>query len=106
MTLDLINAAIDAANEYNLDYDKIGIRIQDEPFDLGPVSHCSHVWIDGDDTGDELDGLCVQDVRTLKTLHNSYFGSHVAIIAGNEYEYGEDPGELIIRDAVCVKILA
>lgn len=106
MKADLIARAIEAADELFWDYEVVGIRVQEEPFVLGPIDHCSHLWVDGDDSGVELDGICAQDVTTLKMFNDLYFGSHIAIVAGNEYEYGEDPGELIIRDAVCTHIFA
>ena len=61
------------------------------------------VWDNGDDTGVEHDGICVCSLDRLGV--NNYFGDHVAIICGNEAEYGEDDGELIIRDAEVVKVI-
>jgi hypothetical protein len=31
---------------------------------------------------------------------------HIAVIAGNSYEYGEDAGEVIISDPVVISIIA
>lgn len=87
-------------------YDKIGVRVQDEPFSFGPILHRSHVWTNGDDTGVQLDGVCAQDVTTLTLYHNHYLGDHIAIVAGNDYQYGDDPGEIIFRDAVVVCIIS
>lgn len=36
--------------------------------------------------------------------HAYYFGENVAIICGDSYEYGEDAGEVVISDPVCVYI--
>lgn len=106
MTAEMISRAKEIAEELFYDYEIIGIRVQEEPFELGEISHLSHIWDDGEDTGDELNGICVQKVDTLDKYHNNYYGNHVAIIAGNTYTYGEDPGEVIIEDAIVVKILA
>lgn len=93
-----------AANPYR-DYEYVGIRVQDSiPFEMGEMSHVSNVWIDGDDTGEELPGVCVIDAR-LAHLAVNYFGDHAAIVCGNHAEYGEDDGELIISDPVVVDIL-
>lgn len=94
--------------EYDWDYAYIGIRTQDEPFELGPFSHCSHVWDDGEDTGEELNGACATgiDSRMVEAHCSGYYcGAHCAIIAGNSVEYGEDEGELIIADPVVVRII-
>lgn len=106
MTSEMIKRVQDVAESLYWDYAVIGIRWQDEEFALGPIGHCSHVWDDGNDTGVELDGICVQDVKTLEHCRNDYYGDHIAIIAGNTYTYGEDPGEVILEDAVVVDILA
>lgn len=106
ITADMIKTAKEVAKELFYEYEKIGVRAQDVPFELGSMDYVSHVW-DGDcDTGEELNGVCTQDVYTLDKYNNHYFGNHFAIIAGNEYEIGNDPGEIIIRDPVVVKILA
>ncbi|MEG0504486.1 MAG: hypothetical protein RR547_07550, partial [Raoultibacter sp.] len=72
----------------------------------------SHVWVDGDDTGIEIEGLSATTITSNKiTMHasdndsyNSYWGDNVAIICGNDYSMGEDAGEVIITDPVCVHI--
>lgn len=106
MTVEMIQRAKEIAEELHYDYAKVGIRVQEVPFELGEMSHRSHVCVDGEETEEELDGVCAQDVETLGRYQNQYYGNHIAIVAGNEYSYGEDPGELIIRDPVVVEILA
>lgn len=94
------------AREFDLDYEKIAIRVQDVPFSIGPMDHCSHVWVDDEETEETLDGVCGQDITTIDRYNNNYSGSHVALIAGNDYSYGQDAGEIIISDAVVIAILA
>ena len=106
MTAEMIEKAKATAEELFYDYEVIGIRVQEESFELGSINHLSHVWVDGEDTGDELDGICAQDVRTIERYDNGYFGNHIAIIAGNSYSYGEDAGEVVVEDAIVVEILA
>lgn len=100
-----IRAIKDAADEMGLswDYEFVGVRVQEREFDLGEIDHLSHVWDNGEDTGVALDGICACKLDRLGV--NRYYGNHAAIICGNEAEYGEDDGEIIIRDAVVVKIL-
>lgn len=106
MTAEMIQRAKEIAEDLNWEYGVIGIRVQEVPFELGEMNHVSKVWVDGDETDEELDGVCAQAVNTLGKYDNQYFGDHVAIVAGYEYSYGEDPGEIIIRDPVVVAIFA
>lgn len=106
MTEQMRNEAKEIAKRFMYDYEKIAIRVQDVPFSLGPMDHCSHVWVDGEETEYTLDGVCAQDISTIDRYHNGYYGEYVAIVAGNEYTYGEDSGEVIINDAVVIAVLA
>lgn len=84
-------------------YEYVGFRVQEQEFELGKIDHVSHVLDDGEDTGVELDGICVCDINRLGA--SRYYGEHAAIICGYYAERGEDPGELVIRDAEVVKII-
>lgn len=105
MNAEMIKNIKKVAEEMGLswDYEFVGVRVQEQDFELGTIEHLSHVWDNGDDTGVELDGICVCSLDRLGV--NNYFGDHVAIICGNEAEYGEDDGEIIIRDAEVVKVI-
>lgn len=98
-----INAAVE---EYDWDYEYIGVRVQDEPFEAGEIDHASHVWVNGEETEEELNGICAKNARNYFDDGTVYFGDHVAIICGNRAEFGEDDGELIISDPVVVEVLA
>ena len=105
MNAEMIKHIKKVAEEMDLswDYEFVGVRVQEQDFELGAIEHLSHVWDNGDDTGVELEGICVCKLDCLGV--NQYYGDHVAIICGNEAEYGEDDGELIIRDAEVVKVI-
>ena len=109
MTAEMIADIKRIVEEMNLNwnYEFVGVRVQEVPFELGAIDHKSHVWIDGEETDEELDGICTCKVDRLKckSYEGYYVGDHAAIICGNEGEYGEDDGEIIIRDAEVVKIL-
>ena len=88
-------------------YEVYGIRTQEEPFELGEIDHRSLVWVDGEETDEELDGLsCTRKEFARMHTNGSYFGDHIAIIAGTRYTAGEDAGEIIISDPVVVRILS
>ena len=98
--------------EDELFFDCICVRTQDQPFELGPIDHISHVWVDGDETDEELDGISAtsirfpSDVRMHASDHawSYYPGEHVALIGTNDYNMGEDAGEIITRDAEVVYV--
>lgn len=107
VTQEMINKAREIAEEANWDYEVVGVRVQDVPFELGKMDHVSRVWVDGEETEEELDGVCVTKVADLTAkAYGEYFGEHAAVVAGNKFSYGEDLGEIIIKDAMVIAILA
>ena len=105
LTKEVIDRLNQVADELFYDYEVIGIRIQEEPFQPGELEHRSHVWVDEEDTGEELNGVSVVRYDSIGQAQ-SYFGDHAAIIVGNRYTYGEDPGEIVIEDPIVVEVLA
>lgn len=87
------------------EYEYIGIRVQENAFVLGEILDNSFVWIDGEMTDEELDGTCAVKIDDVE-LAKDYFGEHVAIIGGDHAEYGQDLGEIIIRNAEVLKVLS
>lgn len=90
--------------ELYFEYGYVGVRVQEEAFELGALNHCSHIWDNDEDTGEELDGACAIYVDHLEVA-GEYYGEHVAIICGNRAEFGEDVGEIIIEDAIVAAII-
>lgn len=105
LTNEMLRRIEDVAEDLFYDYEIIGIRVQEEAFSLGEMEHRSSVWEDGEPTEEELDGVCVIKHDKLSEAQN-YYGDHVAIVVGNRYTYGVDPGEVIIEDPVVVEVLA
>ena len=89
----------------NSDYEYIGVRVQENEFTKGEILDNSFVWVDGEITDEELDGTCAVKLEDAK-LANGYFGDHDAIIVADFMEYGQDLGEIIIRDAEVLEVLA
>ena len=87
------------------DYGYIGIRVSDNEFTKGEILDNSFVWVDGEVTDEELDGTCAIMLKDAK-LANAYNGSHVAIIGSDSMEYGQDLGEIILRDAEVLEVIA
>lgn len=111
ITKSIVDRLLHVANDMKYEYSVFGIRIQEQEFVLGPLSHVSHVWVDGEDTGIDLNGVCAISHRFAEKVFlgkfpTFYFGDHAAIICGNDFSYGEDVGEIIISDPVVVDIIA
>lgn len=87
------------------DYGYIGIRVSDNEFTEGEILDNSFVWVDGEMTDEELDGTCAIMLKDAE-LANAYHGSHVAIIGSDSMEYGQDLGEIILRDAEVLEVIA
>lgn len=106
LTDEMIEMLTEKAEEHFWESGKgvIGIRVQDVPFEMGALNHNSHIWDDGDDTGEELDGVCAIS-RDMLRYAFQYYGDHIAIIGGDYGESGEDVGEIIIRDAEVLEII-
>lgn len=103
----------EAAERFAGEYAVVAIRTQEHPFELGFIGHLSHVWDDGDDTGEEIEGLSATTVKSKRidmhscehsVDHGYYLGEHVAIVCGDDYDMGEDEGEVVIKDPVCVLV--
>lgn len=102
-----IIAGIDV-DKLDAEYAYVGIRVQEEAFGLSvgdTVWHKSHIWDDGDDTGEELDGVCAMSLAALDDIRCEYFGETVVILGSDSAEYGEDFGEIVMREARVLAII-
>ena len=92
-----------------------GLRVlpHDDAAEVGDMLAPSFVWIDGEQTEDELSGTssigCGADTvaRALAIIERAgYSGSRIALIVGDRAESGEDEGERVIRDAQVLAVVA
>ena len=108
MTIAELKEMIDN-NDWDIKYSRFGIRIQEQPFELGAMDHNSKVWLDEEETDEELNGVCAIDLNAPEAAESlkgdGYFGSYIALIAGYNYEYGFDAGEVILKDAEVLFII-
>ena len=44
VTDEMIRRVKELADELFYDYEIVGIRVQEVPFSLGEMDHCSHIW--------------------------------------------------------------
>ena len=100
----------------------IGIRYDDNAYQLGDELENSHDWPEGNWTETELDGACAvnmmssggdyQDLDEFKKHaieqlndSNEYLNENVYLISGTSYEYGNDPNEVILTNPEVIGIL-
>ena len=112
LTNEMIEKAIAAIKADEI-HETFGIRTQDVPFEMGEIDHKSVVWIDGEITDEELDGVCATDIDPddiVKSLsrhaNGGYEGEHIAILAGSYAASGDDPFEVVMENPDVIAILA
>lgn len=103
-------AAIVAAAEYTV----YGVRAHRAEAEVGAYLGKSRVWVDGEMTDDELGGISTIKVtdeasiaKAIGLLRREYCwgGAQIVLVGGHEGEWGEDAGEYIISDNVCLAVL-
>lgn len=103
----------------NGEYEYYGIRVEDldDPGKKGDSLPDSRIWVDGEPTGETLNGTSVLGIESVNDVgkgmiamglkdgaRGGYFGKVVYLVGGNSREYGEDVGEWILRDAKIVSV--
>ena len=102
-TKEEINKSIAAVKDNDYDYNFVAIRVCPDMVEVGQKLEASFVWVDGEITDEELEGTCGIDIESKASC--GYFGECLAIIGGYDAEYGEDAGELIVKEAEVISIL-
>lgn len=103
-------AEIVAAGEY----DHYGVRAHRSACVVGETLGRSRLWIDGECTDSELSGISALKVADLgkiealiARLKSEYCWDNetIVLVGGYTAEWGEDAGEIVIKDNVCLAIL-
>lgn len=99
----------------NTGFEYTGIRIVDEEYQIGETVENSRVWLYDEPTDEILDGAsCIriswrnseEEIQNILDFSmETYFGDHIYLIGGDSAEFGEDPEELVIRDAEVLAIV-
>lgn len=108
----MIREMLDAAqDQWHVLY---GVRVVEEPvedYQIGQYLAPSRVWQDNDPTDDLLDGTSAilagtdgapseEEIRRAIDRTRPYWGQTILLIGGRTGEYGDDPSEIVIQDAV------
>jgi outer membrane lipoprotein SlyB len=87
-------------------YNGYGIRVQDKPFALGTIDHVSNKWVDGEDTKEQLGGICVTELDGISASRcGEYDGKYMALVGGDYVGAGEDDSEAILTNASVIAVL-
>lgn len=109
-------------------YKVLGIRglSDDESYKIGDTCRNSFDWdyendvtSYGTDNEVELNGTCATHIAVdmywdddeeieeaiNKVITNFNYGGKLVLIAGNDFEYGADEGEVIIKDAIVISFI-
>lgn len=98
-------AAEHISKDYDFDY--VGIRAQEVPATVGEImSHKSLVWVDGEETEEELNGVSAIKLNLCKPQNGlyGYPGNWILILGSNAIEYGEDECEIIMEEPVVLAV--
>lgn len=110
----------DIIERYSDTYEDFGLRCLTVYRDdvaapiVGDILPASSVWIDGNPTDDDLGGTSAIQIwsesgnditldRAAKML-GDYWGRYVVVIGGEQGQYGQDDGEIIVRNATVLAV--
>jgi len=98
---------VEAVLAANPCYDYFGVRWDDKRYAQCAVPRRSRVWNDGAPTRKRLDGTSAVRVipgrvaaqlARMRYERGLYLGKYVLVLGAHHVSYGEDPGEIVMRD--------
>lgn len=110
----VLNALIENGHKFGC----YGLRTDSRVLNVGDELGCSRdlYWENTEET--YLNGTCatgfgylwydeddIDEVRKALKRQQDYDGAHMYLIAGDSSEYGDDPQEIIIKNAVVVAVI-
>ena len=91
------------------EYDYIGFRVvNNEVYRVGDIAKRSRVWVDGEPTDELLSGASAISKDKLSYTYDGYegyLGDTILILGSNNAEGGNDPGEIVMIDAIILDII-
>jgi hypothetical protein len=94
------------------EYEHYGVRAHRGQAVVGQTLGNSRVWVDGEITGDELAGISTLTVTAadvdgvVSRIRSEYCWSdeQIVLVAGDFMTWGEDAGEAVIHDNICLAV--
>lgn len=96
------------------EYEHYGVRAHRAGAVVGETLGRSLVWVDGECTGDEISGISTIKVESAEELDKAiarlrreycWDNETIVLVGGYMGEWGEDAGEFVISDNVCLAVL-
>jgi hypothetical protein len=96
------------------EYDYVGFRVvnaANESYKIGDIVRPSRVWVDGEPTDEYLNGACAISIDKLAYAYDGYneyegyIGDTILVLGSNNAEGGNDPGEIVMIDAVVLDVV-
>ena len=92
------------------EYDYIGFRVEMSPisYKIGDIVRPSRVWVDGEPSDEYLNGACAISIDKLAYAYDGYegyIGDTILVLGSNNAEGGNDPGEIVMIDAVVLDVV-
>ena len=90
------------------EYDYIGFRVvnkNNELYKVGDVARRSRIWVDNEPTDEYLSGTCAVNSEKINLTGYGYFGDTILVLGSNNAEGGNDPGGIIMIDAVVLDVI-
>jgi len=96
------------------EFDHYGVRAHRSSAVIGKTLGNSKVWVDGEATDEELNGISTIKVKStadldkaIGTLQAMYCWDNetIVLVGGFTGSWGEDAGEFVIEDNICLAVL-
>lgn len=96
------------------EFEHYGIRVHRAVPVVGKTLGKSKVWINGECTEEELDGISTIKINSSDNIADvvefvrklyDWDNSPIVLVGGFSGQWGEDDGEYIIRDNVCLAVI-
>jgi hypothetical protein len=95
------------AEKYEGEYGYIGIRIQESDYGVvvgQQINHTSSVWVDNEQTEQFVNGTSAISINNTGYI-TGYPGNVILILGSDRIEYGEDAGEIVMKNPVIIEIV-
>ena len=87
------------------DFENIGLRVQESTYGISigeEIAHRSNHWYDGEMLPETINGICAVSAKQAASINlgfGAYVGNVVFVIGSNSAEFGDDDGEIIMRQS-------
>jgi hypothetical protein len=90
-----------------------GLRVEEKKYNKGDYLPDSRRWDNSEPTEETLNGVSTiglpdnpkeSHISSALSALKPYLGNNLVLVGGNQHEYGEDPGESVIKNGNAVDV--